>query len=294
MEVPAGVATLRSRKLLVPWLVMVGLFVVTAIYVIVSVPGTDLPTQSSAPPPTSHSDGLTDRHGGYQLEPVALPTGRGQALPVAFRILGPDGSPTADYVSVQTVPLHLYVVREDLSAYQHVHPRLMGDTWHAAVSVPDGGVYRLYAEFTPTELAATAHPIVLGTQFVITGDTAQIRPPAETSSVTVGPFTVSRLDAAGALTAGVATVLWFQVLGTDAKPASLEPYLGAFAHVSAFDELTQAITHLHPTTPPNAAPPRDATLTFHTVFPDRGRQRLFLQFQVAGTVHLAEFTVVVR
>src|SRR5688572_14728434 len=164
----------RSFRSLVPGAAILAVFAITVAYILVVVPDAAVPTRPAAPAHPPHSDGLSDRHGGYRLEPVALPVERGPAVPVAFRIRSPDGSPAVRYATVQTVPLHLYVVREDLTAYQHLHPRLDGDTWHAAVRVPDGGVYRLYAEFRPATLATARHPVVLGTQFVITGDTAQV------------------------------------------------------------------------------------------------------------------------
>ena len=275
------------------WLAALGVSAVIAISVAVAVPATNVPVPAPASVPTGHSDGLSDQHGGYRLEPVSLPQERGDAVPVAFRILGPDGAPATGYADVATMPLHLYAVREDLTGYQHLHPRLVGDTWRTALRVPDGGVYRLYAEFTPAHLVAYGQPIVLGTRFIITADTNQVTLPAASATTTVDRFTVNRLDGMPTLPSGVATVLRFQVLDAGGPVASLEPYLGTFAHLSGFDVPTQALTHVHPAMAPNAAAPRDGTLAFHTVFHHPGPQRLFLQFQVAGTVHLAAFTVVV-
>jgi hypothetical protein len=288
-----------------PWLAMVGLFAAAAVYVLAVHPGGDAarpgaavrPGAAGAPVPVSvsHGDGLSDSHDGYRLSPVTLPTGRGRAIPVAFRILGPDGAPATAYEPVQTRPLHLYVVREDLSAYQHLHPQLTGDTWTATVDVPDGGAYRIYAEFTPAGRAGSGHPTVLGVPFVITGDTTYVPPPLPVPAVRAGGFTVKRLDGTTRLKAGRPDVLRFQVLDAAGTPvASLEPYLGVFAHVSAFEVLTGGLTHLHPVTSadPKQAP-ADGVLTFHAKFPNLGEQRLFLQFQVAGKVHQAAFTVAV-
>jgi hypothetical protein len=244
--------------------------------------------------PTSLADGLADTYDGYTLAPVTLPTGRGTGLPVAFRIIGPDGAPATEYAPVQTVPLHLYVVREDLSHYQHLHPRLDGDTWRATVDVPDGGVYRVYVEFTPAERAGTPHPNLMSVRFIVTGDTSYEPVPAAQPAVRAGPYTVARLDGSADLAAGPATALRFQVRDRRGQPvAALEPYLGAFAHVSSFDVLTAAMTHMHPVVAPNAGPPADGVLTFHTSWRAYGEQRLFLQFQVAGVLYLAAFTVVV-
>ena len=292
---PAPAPAPPAKRSVVPWLLILGLFAVTAAYILVAVPRrAGPPGPISRPMPTAPADGLSDSYDGYTLAPVALPTGRGKGLPLAFRILGPNGAPAAGYATVQTVPLHLYVVREDLSHYQHLHPRLDGDTWRVAVDVPDGGVYRMYAEFTPPERAGTRNPHLLSVRFIIAGDTSYVPVPPAQAAVDVGPFTVDRLDGAADLVAGRATALRFQIRDARGKPvATLQPYLGAFAHVSAFDVLTQAMSHMHPIVAPNGGPPADGVLTFHTNWSSYGEQRLFLQFQVAGTLYLAVFTVVV-
>jgi hypothetical protein len=80
-----------------------------------------------------------------------------------------------------------------------------------------------------------------------------------------------------------------------APVTALDPYLGAYAHVSLFESTTQRLTHLHPAVPASArGAPSDGVLRFHAQFPQRGRYRLFLQFKVDGAVHQAAFTVLAR
>jgi hypothetical protein len=290
-----------SRR--IPWipLVMVGLFVAAVVYVNPLDADRDVPARSAVDH-AAHSgvsdggDGLSDNRDGYVLSPVALPDQRGDAMPLAFRIVGPDGAPTITYEPVLSEPLHLYVLREDLSFYQHLHPTLAGDTWTAAVNVPDGGVYRLYAEFIPKERAGSGQPTVLGTAFVVAGDTRYAPIPPPTARVSAGGFTVSRLGGAADAAAGRPDILRFQVLDARGAPVTaLEPYLGVYAHASVFDSTAQRLTHLHPATPTNAeGAPGDGVLTFHTQFAERGRYRLFLQFKAAGEVHQAAFTVIVK
>jgi hypothetical protein len=279
-----------------PWLV-VGLFVVAVVYVRAVVADPDAADRraagTTAHQSMSHGNGLSDSHNGYVLAPVTLPTQRGPAVPLTFRILGPDGVATTDYQPTQDRPLHVYVVREDLSVYQHVHPQLVGDTWTTTVSVPDGGAYRIYTEFVPRQSAGPGHPTLLGIPFIITGDTTYVPLPPPAPSVRIGGFTVNRMDAIGSLPAGKPTSVRFQVLdASGAAVPNLEPYLGAYAHLSAFAAFDQSLTHLHPALPANSGnAPSDGMLTFHTLFHRRGEQRMFLQFQIAGTVHLAAFTV---
>ena len=63
-------------------------------------------------------------------------------------------------------PLHLVVVRRDLSGYQHVHPTLSDDgTWSIDLTCSPGTT-RVFADFTPREGPA----LVLGTDLAVAGD----------------------------------------------------------------------------------------------------------------------------
>ncbi|NUT35956.1 MAG: hypothetical protein HOV79_23115 [Hamadaea sp.] len=227
------------------------------------------------------------------MQPVTLPAARGKAREVAFRILGPDGRPLTAYQPAQTKLLHLYALRDDLSGYQHLHPVLTGDLWTARLDIADGGSYRLYAEFTPVVTGGAGHATTLGVAFVIPGDTRLAALPAPAAASSSGGLTVTRLDGTAMLREDRPTLLRFAV--TDASGAAvtaLEPYLGSLSHMSAFSARDQSLSHVHAPLA-SAAVSSDGTLMFHVQFADRGEQRLFLEYQVAGTVRQAAFTVFV-
>jgi len=77
----------------------------------------------------------------------------------------------------------------------------------------------------------------------------------------------------------------------DGQPVTdLEPYLDSYAHLSAFRQGDLAFAHLHPegTASGDHGGPQ---LTFDAAFPSTGRWRMFVQFQTAGVLHTAIFTV---
>ncbi|MEU4561832.1 hypothetical protein AB0F72_25900 [Actinoplanes sp. NPDC023936] len=249
---------------------------------------------AAAPPPVPepvayHSDGLSDSYDGFRVEPLRLPTGRGPGT-VALRVTGP----TTQFQTIHTKPMHMYVLRDDLSGYQHLHPEVVDGAWTAPVTITDGGAYRVYIEFVPQGRPAGADPTVLGVPFVIAGDTSMVAVPAPRAEERSGRYTVRRLDGTADLASGTQTALRFQVL-RDGRPAALEPYLGAYAHLSNFEVRTQGLKHLHPI-PANATgdAPADGVLAFHAAFAERGDKRLFLQFRASGTVHQVAFTVFTR
>lgn len=64
------------------------------------------------------------------------------------------------------------------------------------------------------------------------------------------------------------------------------PYLGAYGHLVAMAASDLAYTHIHP----NSADQASGTMQFIGQV-SAGLHRLFLQFQTAGVVHTAEFTI---
>jgi hypothetical protein len=101
--------------------------------------------------------------------------------------------------------------------------------------VLDGEVYRLYAEFMPTGRADNRHPLVLGVPFVVAGDTRYDPLPEPVPAVDLGGLTVSRVGGAATAAAGRPDVLRFRVADAGGAPVgTLRPYLGTYAHVSAF------------------------------------------------------------
>lgn len=250
---------------------------------------------SAASPGTAVADeGLADDHDGFRLRLLEEPAARGPAQPISFQILDSAGRPVTDYDLDYTKPLHFYVLRDDLAHYQHLHPELRGDSWHTTISVPDGGQYRLYAEFLARGRANPMHPTILGAPFTIPGDTAFVPLPAPAAAVAAGGLTVSRADGAAEVPVQKVTQLRFRVTDPEGRPVNrLDTYLGAYAHLSAFNALTMGLLHQHPTGQAVADLPGGPDLTFSAQFAKRGEHRLFLEFSVDGQVRRAEFTVFV-
>jgi hypothetical protein len=218
---------------------------------------------SGAPVPVG---GLTSTAGGYTFTVTGT-------SPLTFHIQGPDGRPVTRFAVVHEKPLHLIVVRRDLTGYQHVHPTMAPDgTWTVALALPAPGPYRAYADFT----ALDGNAVVLGVDLPASGSPVS-PPPAD-------DLTVSH---EGSLTVGVAEPLLFRVTRHGA-PVSLQPYLGAYGHLTVIRPDDLAYLHIHPE--PGLA---DGAARFWVAAPSAGTFRLFLDYQVDGKAHTAEFTMTV-
>jgi hypothetical protein len=189
--------------------------------------------------------------------------------------------------------MHLIVVRRDMTGFQHLHPELRADgTWVAPVTLPAAGSYRVFADFShdgeattlasdlrvdgAADLRALPEPAAVADAGDGYADLHALPAPAATAT-SDGGYQVA-LDG-GTPKAGVESELRFTVT-KDGERVETEPYLGAGGHLVALREGDLAFLHVHPTD----------GLGFMATFPSPGRYRLFLQFQLEGTVRTAAFT----
>jgi hypothetical protein len=88
---------------------------------------------------------------GYELSPIAAPTGTGESGELSFQILDADGTALTAYESSHEKDLHLIVVRTDGTQFRHVHPTLdeATGTWTTSWEWTEAGSYRIYADFVP-------------------------------------------------------------------------------------------------------------------------------------------------
>jgi hypothetical protein len=211
---------------------------------------------------------------GYTL----VVTGRD---PFTFHIQGPDGHPATRFAMEREKRLHLIAVRHDLSGFQHVHPSMAPDgTWTVPLTLTGG--YRVYADFAALDGSGRQN-LVLGTD-ISAGDGPPVPLPAPSTVDTVDGLTVSY---AGSLTAGVVEPLLFRVTRSGA-PVAVQPYLGAYGHLVMLRQADLGYLHVHPE--PGLA---EGAAKFWVVAPSTGTFRMYLDFQVDGTVHTAQFTVLV-
>ncbi|WP_433124825.1 copper resistance protein CopC [Micromonospora sp. CA-240977] len=222
--------------------------------------------------------------GGYTLQPLERSQPPGVRTDYRFRIVGTDRQPATRFAVVHDKPLHLIVVGRDLSGYQHLHPTMASDgTWSVPLTLARPGGYRVYADFSVTAANGTQLPLVLGVDHTVPGAHAPTALPPAQAQTTAGPYAVSMN---GTPTVGVTAPMHFQVSAGPTTPAQLEPYLGAYGHLVVVREGDLGYVHVHPE--PELV---DGSVKFWLTAPSSGRFRAFFDFQIAGTVHTAEFTI---
>lgn len=239
-----------------------------------SMPGMSMPS----------GNGLADSVNGYTLV-LHTPPGTG---PTTLSITH-HGTTVTAFDPEQTELMHFYLIRSDLTGFQHVHPTMSPNgTWTAPTKAVPAGKYRAYIQFIPHADAAGG-ALTLSTPVTVPGAGAtEAAPlPAPATSTRVDGYTVSLT---GTLSAGQEAPLTITITKNGRPVTDLQPYLNTYAHVTAIHQGDLAFAHLHPEGTPSGDH-GGPTLTVHAQLPAPGKYRMFIQFQTNNTLHTAPITV---
>lgn len=224
---------------------------------------------------SDEATGLSDTAAGFtlRLDTARLRAGKPERVGLT---LERDGEPFTDLDAGHgEPPLHLVLVRRDLSGYVHLHPARAGTGFAVDVSLPTPGVWRAYADFE-----VDGEKIVLGHDLFVPGEFTPTSLP-EPAPVSVADGYRIQVDRADDVT--------FELTRGGRPVTVLEPYLGAAGHLVAIRAEDLAYLHVHP-----REEARPGSIAFEAEFAQPGRYALFLQFKHGGRVHTAPFTLEVR
>ena len=226
---------------------------------------------------------------GYVLSEVSAPQSAAESGELAYTITGPDGSPLTEYQEAHEKEMHLIVVRTDGTQYRHVHPELDPSTgsWSLPWQWEEAGTYKIYADFAPT--GDGEDTLTLSRTVDVAGELTPVTDRPLSAKDEVDGFEVT-LD--GDLTAGTSSDLTLSVTQDGAPVTTLEPYLGAFGHLVALREGDMEYLHVHAEgEDPAAGETSGPEISFMAEAPTAGRYYLYLDFQIDGEVHTAQFVV---
>jgi hypothetical protein len=215
----------------------------------------------------------------------------GMPMALTFRIIGPDGKPVTMFDIDQSKPMHFYLIRSDLSGYQHLHPTMAADgTWTVNPTTLIAGAYRAYASFVTPDAQGKPMAFVLSVPLIVPGMAAPTPLPLVSPTTTVDGY---ELALSGQPMASKASALMLHVTQNGQPVTDLQPYLETYAHLSAFHAGNLAFAHLHPQGAIAIADHGGPDLTFEADFHESGSWRMYVQFQTGGALHTAAFTVTV-
>lgn len=199
--------------------------------------------------------------------------------------------------------IHLIVVSNDLSYFEHIHPEYQPDgsyqinvldknkaytngAGHNETRFAAGGDYLLFADYLPSGGSHQVEKIQLNVK-------GQTRPAitynADKLTSTSDKFSVQLQVDGGKLVTGEQMHIAGKVMkdGKEVDVNSLENYLGAKAHMVVISLQDKEYLHVHPDV-------EGGKFDLHTTFKKSGIHRGWIQFKTEGTVHTVDFTMIVK
>ncbi|MGZ3687765.1 MAG: hypothetical protein ACXWP5_05025 [Bdellovibrionota bacterium] len=181
--------------------------------------------------------------------------------------------------------LHLFFFDPALVEFHHVHPSYDGAVWSVDLDVPVNGDYWVW---TQGQLAQDQTDFTAGArQFIDGGAPAHV--PQALKDIRTGSDGNSVLAlSATKIKAKQMVMPVLTVTHKDGTPPALTNYLGAKAHILIVTHDGDAVIHTHPMDMPNPN-----QLMIHSVFPEAGPYRVWVQFVDGGELKTVALSVIV-
>jgi plastocyanin len=244
--------------------------------------GHDMHSMSNAPQPTIAKAKLSIAGNLLPTAPVTM----------TIDIKDLQGKSIAKFDTFQEKLMHLIIVSDDLSHFDHIHPTYQGNgRFVVQANFPKPGKYSLFSDYKPAGKAEQVS--VLSTQ--IPGKTTPPPAPSDRLSKVIGNTQATLKIEPQTVTAGQMVNLNFNLVDTGTKQpiADLQPYLGERGHmviVRQANTITRA-NYIHAHAMPDTG---DGKIQFMTSFPQPGKYKLWGQFSRGGKIVVADFWVNVK
>ena len=270
---------------------------------------------------TTEGDATTNVERAFKMDFKSEPgtINAGTPATLSFTVKDKQGATIKDLQIVHEKPMHLLVVSRDLAEFYHIHPEQSADgSYRVSHVFPNGGDYKLYADFTPKDAVQVVEQIdikVAGTE------RAKVALAADSKfEKTVDGLKIVMKPSAE-IKAGQELTLDFQAFdAASGRPATdLQNYLGELAHFVIISEDMKDFVHAHPmakgekmsdmkmdgkkagnhpsdghdhsTMEGTVTKPSASEVSAHTAFPRAGFYKLWAQFQRGGRVISVPFIV---
>lgn len=252
-----------------------------------------------------HFDG-TDNGLTYKMQytsnPGELEAGKAAVLSFTPKVVGKESESVALDLQHEK-KIHLIVVSNDLSYFEHIHPDYQSDGSYQ-IKVLDknktysdgagknetkfdqGGDYTMFADYLPTGGSHQVEKVsinVKGTpRPTVTYSADKLSGKSENFTVTLSPT-------GGKLITGTQMHITGLLMkdGKEVDVNTLENYLGAKAHMVVVSLNDKEYLHVHPDV-------SGGKFDLHTTFKSPGIYRGWIQFQSAGKVHTVDFVMNVK
>lgn len=192
-----------------------------------------------------------------------------------------------ELIITHTEMMHVLIVDPSLDDYHHVHPIPLGATgeWQFSLTPEKAGNYSVIVE---TVLQRTRRQIIGRAQIEVPGEASSPSFTHTNGEASFDGYTV-RLTPEAPLAARAEARMSLEVTRDDGTPLRLEPIMGAYAHMVAFDENRRGFAHLHPFFTGDETHPTEPRLSFAMNTRQPGNYRIWAQLKLEGQERLVPF-----
>jgi hypothetical protein len=225
-----------------------------------------------------------------------------EPVKLRFTIFNPKtGQQVKEFQITHDKLYHLFVISQDLSEFQHIHPDFQSDgSFTIETALPRAGLYKIYSDFYPsdgTPQVLQQHIATAGYKVDLAAATPHLAADTNFTKVFDGLKVELKLEPEE-LIAGQPVALKYHL--TDAKTGQpvrdLVPYLGAMGHTLILSEDQADYVHSHPEE--EVAMDADKAklrggpdVTFNAFLPRPGSYRIWTQFQRGDRLTTVSFTI---
>ncbi|AYA36995.1 hypothetical protein D3Y59_07960 [Hymenobacter oligotrophus] len=223
----------------------------------------------------------------YRMDFRATPAqlAAGQPATLSFQPqAAADPKATVPLAVVHEKKMHLIVVSKDLAEFYHEHPNLQASgRYEVPFTFKTGGEYVLFQDYQPV---GKAHQLSRQVVTVAGAPKKPVQFAQDQLRWTNDGYTAA-LSFDKRVQAGQPLVVAANLSRQGQPITDLANYLGAKGHMVIIGADTEQYLHVHPQHGNGSGP----KVSFQTTFDKPGLYRVFLQFNHAGKVRTADFTV---
>jgi rRNA maturation protein Nop10 len=184
-----------------------------------------------------------------------------------------------------TKKIHLIVVNDDLSWFDHIHPEFNADgSYTVKEKFPAPGKFTLFADYKPS---GGSHVVDnLNVTVAGTAPAAKKYGADKLTSAAGDGFSVSLTPEGGKFLTNMAMHINGVVMLNDKETdiTTLEDYLGAKVHMVVISLADKKYLHVHPSV-------KGGRFDLHTTFDKPGIYRGWIQFQSKSKIYTSDFTM---
>ena len=225
-----------------------------------------------------------------------------EKIRLRFAVFNPKTKEQVKYFNMTHDKLfHLFIVSQDMSEFQHIHPAFEKDgSFTIDTVLPIAGNYKIYSDFYPHEGA----PQVLQQNITTAGYTKdlmagqpRLKPDVSLTRIADGMKIELKLEPQDIIAGQPLTLKYHLTDSRTGEPVrDLIPYLGAWGHTLILSEDQSDYVHSHPEELVPDVPDKSKLrggpdATFNALLPKPGNYRIWSQFQRGATLTTVSFTV---